>query len=406
MEQAVVAKILKYLQGQESPEELEEVLRYLGDGRYEHELEAALEQYAKAVIDGGYEAVMTDEEINRLQARIRQQVAVPAIEVPTIQPAQKIRRWLPYVAAAVLAVAGAWFFFGDTLLRREPTIVHVPDVAPGGDHARITLADGRVIDLDTMVVGLLTLDQGVTIKKDENGLITYEMQGDVSDTGATAFNAIATPRGGQYRVVLPDGTQVWLNAASTLKYPLRFEGKARVVELEGEGYFDVSKQSSSIGGRSVKRPFIVKTRGQDVEVLGTQFNISAYPDDPAIKTTLVAGSVRVVAANDRQQPIILKPGQQSTLRGTVIDVQTVDVEQYTAWKEGLFVFYNLTIDEMIRQVERWYDVQFDTTDMPVDDSRFSGEIRRDVPLSKLLDFMSHLATPRYRIEGRRVIVYN
>ncbi|SKB62513.1 FecR family protein [Parapedobacter luteus] len=395
MEQAVIAKILKYLQREESPEELEEVLRYLRDGG--RELEAALEQYAKTVIDEGYEAVMTDDEIDRLQARIRQQITTPTKDVPTMRPERKIRRWLPYVAAAILAlVAGGWFFFGDAALDREPGIVQVPDITPGGNHARITLADGRVIDLDTVAVGLLALEQGMAIKKDENGLITYETQGDVPDAGALASNTITTPRGGQYRVVLPDGSQVWLNAASTLKYPLRFEGEARVVELEGEGYFDVSK---------LKHPFIVKTIGQDVEVLGTQFNISAYPDNPAIKTTLVEGSVRVVTVADRQRRIFLKPGQQSTLRGEAIDVQAVDVEPYVAWKEGVFVFYNLTIDEMIRQIERWYDVHFDTTNIPVDNSRFSGEIRRDVPLSKLLDFMSHLATPRYRIEGRRVIVY-
>lgn len=404
MEQAVVDIILRYLQRQESPEELEEVLGYLQSGRHGQEWEAALERHARMVIDRDYEATMTELEISGLQARIRQQIA--STDEPVLRPARKKYRWLPYVAAAALIVmVGSWLFYGETLLNPSPAVVQTVDIAPGGNHARITLADGRVINLDSVGTGLLTLEQGVAIRKGENGLITYEIPDEVSATDAPAFHTISTPRGGQYQVLLPDGTRVWLNAASTLKYPLRFAGEARVVELEGEGYFNVNEQWSRVGGRLTKQPFIVKTRKQEVEVLGTQFNVSAYADEPVVQTTLVEGSVRVATAAGGEAPVMLKPGQQSSLHKGTIRIQTIDVEPYIAWKEGVFAFYDLNTHEMIRQIERWYDVQFDTTGMPADDSRFSGEIRRDVPLSKLLDLMSRMAAPRYQIEGRRVIVY-
>lgn len=328
----------------------------------------------------------------------------------TAAPVRRLwRHWLPYAAAVLLFVSAATIWYlrqPGTTPQTELSSHYGADVLPGYDRARITLADGRVIDLDSAGVGLLTREQGVSITKDENGLIAYEKQDEAAAAGASASHTIATPRGGQYRLILPDGTRVWLNAASALTYPTRFTGRSRVVELQGEAYFEVSKQyTNAADGKQVGTPFIVKTFRQEIEVLGTRFNVSAYPDDPDTRTTLVEGAVRVAPSTEHHSPITLKPGQQFLMRGRVIRIEEVDVDQYVAWKDGVFAFYNLGIAEMIRQIERWYDVKFDTTNMPPDDSRFSGEIRRDVRLSTLLDLMQHLAAPRYRIQGRRVVVY-
>jgi len=224
---------------------------------------------------------------------------------------------------------------------------------------------------------------------------------------------LATPKGGTYQITLPDGTKVWLNAASSLRYPGSFDGDERVVELEGEAYFEVSEQAH--GGRSAagsgshvhtftssqKIPFKIISKGQTVEVLGTQFNISAYADDLEVKTTLVEGSVQIVNANSKAVNKLL-PGQQSTVRGRNTDIQAVDTEKYTAWKTGLFHFSNTPFEDMMRQISRWYDVEVVYT-ATVPGDTFTGKMSRDLSLMTVLELLN-VSNVQVRLEGKQLIV--
>lgn len=297
---------------------------------------------------------------------------------------RSLRRWLPYVAAAVaVLVAVGWLLLGD--LRQQPseTGLAVTEILPGGNRATLTLADGRSIDLDEV-------QAGIRVDADD---ITYA---DGASLGLPPSEelVLTTPRGGTYQVTLSDGSNVWLNANSTLKYPSRFQGDERVVELTGEAYFDVEKGEA---------PFRVLSKGQTVEVLGTQFNISAYADEPETKTTLVEGKVRL-RAGDTDASVSLVPGEQGTLTASSLTKQHVDVQQYTAWKDGYFAFNNTPIDAVMKQLGRWYDIEvrYEGT-IPTD--RFDGEISRELTLQQVLN---GLATTQinYRVEGNTLTIMN
>src|SRR5690606_27779737 len=198
--------------------------------------------------------------------------------------------------------------------------------------------------------------------------------------------SVATPKGGTYQVILPDGSKVWLNSASSLTYhpPRSREGK-RTVELEGEAFFEVSEREAVAGGRSVRIPFVVRTRNQEVEVLGTQFNVSAYGDDEETKTTLVKGTVNVVSALGGASSI-LKPNEQATLRGDELSVKTVDVGPFVEWKDGLFSFHETGLRDAMNQLSRWYDLTV-TYEGADPGTYFFGKIRRDNSLSKVLTIL-------------------
>ncbi|MFB2121678.1 FecR family protein [Parapedobacter sp. 2B3] len=229
---------------------------------------------------------------------------------------------------------------------------------------------------------------------------------------------LSTPYGGQYQVTLPDGTRVWLNAVSTLRYPSRFDGPERVVELEGEAYFEVRRQepaASRHAGRGANGsnpaamvPFVVKTASQVVEVLGTEFNISAYPGEPDTRTTLVGGSVRIKNV-ESQASNLLMPGQQAVVRGQDTDLNQVDVEVYTAWKDNVFIFGRLELSRVLRQLERWYNVEFSDGQLP--QATLSGEIPRNVPLSSVLAMIEGATAMSFEIQRspasgqeRRVVI--
>jgi len=215
-----------------------------------------------------------------------------------------------------------------------------------------------------------------------------------SDARPLAFNTISTPKGGIYQVNLPDGTKVWLNAASSIKFPTTFaQLSQRKVELEGEAYFEVAKNK--------KVPFVVSTSGQQVQVLGTHFNISSYSDEGELKTTLLEGSVKVVAANT----IVLKPGQQSNLKRNGsggLKVSTANIAQVMAWKNGFFHFEKENLHEVMRQLSRWYDIEV-IYEVDRHDDEFMGDIPRGIKLSEALKILSFEGT-QFRIEGRKLIV--
>ncbi|MFC3196479.1 FecR family protein [Parapedobacter deserti] len=283
-----------------------------------------------------------------------------------------LSRWLPYAAAAlVFAVAGAYMLSG-WVTDRSAEIVN--DIGPGSNRATLMLADGRTIPLREDKSGIIIGDSLAY----EDGSLIGIMPGDTETP--TVQLKLSTPRGGQYQVTLPDGTRVWLNSSSTLEYPNKFTGGERVVLLDGEAYFSVTKQ---------EWPFKVLSNGQAVEVLGTEFNISAYSDDPETKTTLVEGRVQVSSLGGKkgsQETALLKPNQQSVLYKDDISVRTVGVSQYTGWKDGLFVFNNTDIQTALKQLSRWYDVDVEYDGVPPK-THFYGTIGRDETLSTVLNIL-------------------
>jgi len=238
----------------------------------------------------------------------------------------------------------------------------------------------------------------VKVSKTGNGVVVYEFIKSTKDNAQNAtpqFNTITTPRGGQYQVMLADGTHVWLNAASSIRFPQSFNGPQRLVELSGEAYFEVAKDKS--------HPFIVQANGTKVQVFGTHFNVNAYPDNNNVTTTLLEGSVQM---SNNSQATMLVPGEQgvSTRSGGAINVSRADIQQVIAWKNGYFIFHDLSIVEVMKQVSRWYDVDIEYQDEGVKNNEFGGAISRYKSITELLDNMQLTRSIHYKIEGRRVII--
>ncbi|HEV7382487.1 MAG TPA: FecR domain-containing protein, partial [Dyadobacter sp.] len=265
----------------------------------------------------------------------------------------------------------------------KQAISTVPDVGPGQNKAILTLSNGQSIALDASARGIVAQEGQMKITGSGNGELAYAQQGEGSQT-ATGNNTISTPAGGQYRVVLPDGSKVWLNAASSLNYPAVFTGPVRSVSVTGECYFEIAKDAG--------HPFIVQIADkQKITVLGTHFNVSAYTNDDQISITLLEGSVKVSehsrTAGNSGKEIRLMVGEQATMgKDGVFSKKDVDVNQAVAWKEGLFYFQNADVPTVLRQIERWYNVRVvynaaDYTEM------FSGKIHRDANLSQMLEIL-------------------
>lgn len=300
------------------------------------------------------------------------------------------------------------------------------DVLPGSNKAVLVLADGSKILLDESGNGLLAHQGNTSIRKTADGKLVYNSgenaeSGNRSKSSIGLMNTISTPQGGQYQLTLPDGTKVWLNSSSTLRFPAVFDHKERIVELEGEAYFEVTAHSKQLstgnGGTGERIPFRVRTRGQMIDVLGTHFNVSAYADETLTKTTLLEGSVRVSipsgsdAKHDRTNNTlskVLRPGQQAKVPSADktedgvqgISVNAADPEEAIAWKNGMFQFNNTDIYTIMKQLERWYGVDVDMSGMP--ERKFNGIIPRSVKLSQVLTMMEKTSGLKFRIEGRRV----
>lgn len=307
------------------------------------------------------------------------------------------------IAAAVLLVVGMLGLWQMNDSEPEPsTAAHgeMTDIDPGGERATLTLADGRTIFLNEADTGQLAVERGIRIRKTEAGAIVYEVNSD-GKNASTALNTIETPRGGTYKIILPDGTIVWLNAASSLTYPTRFAEDERRVSLTGEAYFEVEKNQLA-ESRKKAVPFVVETGAQAIEVLGTHFNVNAYADEPAAKTTLLEGAVRIVDKSGEASRV-LQPGEQCVATGGRFSIQIVDTESVIAWKNNVFFFYRIDLPDILRQIERWYDVEFDMREVPKD-IRLYGEIGRDKKLSAVLQALATNTGLRFELQGRRVAV--
>jgi transmembrane sensor len=272
-------------------------------------------------------------------------------------------------------------------------------IAPGGNKALLTLANGSKITLDDATTGELAKQSGVKITKAGNGQLVYTIENTSSNSTAStqlAYNTIETPKGGQYQVDLPDGSKVWLNAGSLLRYPINFNGNVRKVELTGEAYFEVAKNTN--------KPFRVVSNKQVVEVLGTHFNISSYIDEASVKTTLLEGSVKVLSIGSNQSKL-LKPGEQSNINylNNTFSVQAVNTEEAVAWKNGYFLFVDEDMKSIMSKFARWYNVDVEYLGN-VDNLRFGGMVSRSKDLAQALKIIEQTGNVKTKIEGRRVII--
>jgi transmembrane sensor len=264
------------------------------------------------------------------------------------------------------------------------------DVSPGGDKATLTLADGSTIALDDAQNGTLAQQGGSKIIK-LDGKISYDPAN--RNFKEIVYNTISTPKGGQYQLELPDGSKVWINAASSIHFPTSFTGKERRVEIEGEAYFEVAKNPNM--------PFIVTVNDAEVQVLGTHFNVNAYSDEDNVKTTLLEGSVKFVHGVNTN---MLTPGQQTQLEtnGMIKVVSNVDVDEVVAWKNGMFDFKNAGIETVMRQLSRWYDVEIEYSGKT--DDLFFADMRRNIKLSDALKALELTGKVKFDIQGKKIIV--
>jgi len=303
------------------------------------------------------------------------------------------------VAAAILVLlsSGLYFWFKPSLAPQSQT-AYTPifqDIPPGGNKATLTLTDGQTIILDSAKNGIIASTKSFKVMKTESGQVVYHPFERIQNNALGAeFNTITTPRGGEYRVILPDGSKVWLNSASSIKFPGVFKGNTRSIELIGEAYFEIAKNSAM--------PFKVKSKNVVIEVIGTHFNVKTYTNDEVMKTTLLEGSIKIERGNSSH---LLKPGQQAILIGNEMKVLSdVDVEEQVAWKNGLFQFKDAGLEDVMLQAALWYDLNV-TFEGKIKKKYFTGKISRRVNASEFMNMLMYTGV-KFKIKGKNIVVIN
>lgn len=368
--QELIIIFRKYLEGTATPEEKQFVEAWYGSFEKEPGI---LDDYPEAG-----QQMLED----RMEQALR-------MHIETDRPRSTLKRittsiTLGRVAAAavlIISLAGAWLHFTHTGLQKptQTGIAGGQDLAPGGNRAVLTLSNGTQIVLDSASTGMLARQGNTVIHKVEDGLVSYTGEG---PRRGQDFNTITAPAGGKYSVVLPDGSRVWLNAESSITFPTAFSPAERSVKISGEVYFEIAKDA--------RRPFSVQVGArQKVRVLGTHFNINAYRDEGHITTTLLEGSVEVLASAGDARPVMLKPGEQAALSGSgKINVRgDINTEEIVAWKNGMFQFEKADIETVMRQFGRWYNVDV-IYEGSLPSKTFSGKIDRRINASEALDVLS------------------
>ena len=374
------------------------------DGTASPAEKALIEAYYRRLEMAGNTDLSAAEEAALKDAMYKQIAANIASTKATIIPIKRKTYSIVAAAAVLMTVIGAGSYFW--LLKKPATTppqtgavtVKPQDLPPGRDAAVLTLADGQTIILDS-ANGTIT-KQGSATVINNNGRVSYANAAGNESQPAVVYNRVTTARGNQYLLVLADGSKVWLNSASSLRFPTSFTGNRREVELDGEGYFEITKNAA--------KPFHVKTRTQDIEVLGTHFNVNAYPDEEATKTTLLEGKVKVVNGESvaNGQAAILQPGQQAIAAnnaGAFIQVkEDVDLDQVMAWKNGWFEFDDTDIKTIMRQISRWYDVDI-RYETKTDNEKYGGRISRNLNLSNILKMLENYGV-HFKLEGKMLTV--
>jgi len=406
MEQRVSYLLEQRLKQQLTAPEAEELLKILQQPEYEGMVTGILSGLAMAEPQGpALDPAFVQKNVRVLLAVDKKDNANRLQEFP-FKSVHRIHflktAWFRYAAAVILlfAVGGSLYYYNS---RHREQIVssgaahEQPDIAPGGNIAVLTLSDGTKIALDSAANGALARQGNTNVIKRKNGQLAYESgantRGGYGKAIEIKYNTINIPRGGQYQVLLPDGSKVWLNASSSLRFPTAFAGRSREVEITGEAYFEIAKNAGM--------PFYVKTNGMAVEVLGTSFNVNAYFDEPSIKTTLLEGSVRV---RKGQAAAMLAPGQAASLttKGTIEIKKDADVDEAVAWKNGLFRLTSSDVPTIMRQLVRWYDVDV-VFEGGVPSGHITGEVPRNTSLSKVLKVFETSGV-HFHIEGKKIVV--
>lgn len=382
----------RLLEGKLLPGDAEQLVQWLGTGNLDPQ---AAELILQQLQQSGKAEDLHPDVISKLEARL------PLVFAEEQQPTPVVsmfgRKWWRYAAVIVLLLGtGVFFLLKNNQSATDTTgpvaQVTAKDIQPGKDGAILTLDDGSTVVLDSMGNGLVTMQNGTKVMM-KNGQLVYDAgQSPATEVG---YNTIATPKGRQFQLVLPDGSKVWLNAASSIRYPTVFTGTQRKVEITGEAYFEVARNEAL--------PFIVSINKEtEVQVLGTHFNINSYDNEESINTTLLEGSVRV---KNKGGDMILKPGQQAKVSGNekMRLMNGVDIEKVMAWKNGVFNFEDASLQEVMRQLERWYDIDV-VYEKNIPKLEFFGKMGKDLPLSAVLRGLEK-SNVHFRVEdGKRLVV--
>jgi transmembrane sensor len=383
----------RLLEGKLSATEMEELVKWLGEENPDAEASALILQQLKQADTAGNP--IPAEIMARLEAKLPNIFAAEKQRAGVVSIFRK--NWMRYAAIfVVLAGIGLYFILSNKPASNNHSLAKTQsltpeEIQPGKNGAVLTLVDGSKMVLDSLGNGLITTQNGTKVSL-VNGHLVYDA---ANAADVTAFNTMSTPKGRQFNLVLPDGSKVWLNAASSIRYPIVFTGKESRVEITGEAYFEVARNTSM--------PFRVKTNIEtEIEVLGTHFNINSYENETSINTTLLEGSVRV---KNNQGTIVLKPGQQaqSVTAEKIKLLQQVDVDKVMAWKNGYFNFQDANLQEVMRQLERWYDIEV-VYEKGIPELEFFGKMGKDLSLAAVLRGLEK-SNVHFRLEdGRKLVV--
>ncbi|TDQ79261.1 FecR family protein [Sphingobacterium yanglingense] len=366
-----------------------EILEKYKQGTCTEEERKLVEHYFNRTVQASQEW----PKLTKMQASAGKGKTIPSTHQATGILSRLWKRYRIVAAACFLLLAGG-LSYNYLFLNDEMTEVQAVnnDALPGGNKAILVLSDGKRVNVDDIGTAPLTLEGGVTVYRSEAGEISYKST-TVASGESVNYNQIITPNGGMYSVVLPDGTKVRLNAGTHLRYPNRFIGDQRVVELTGEAYFDVKSNPS--------KPFIVKSIGQEVQVVGTRFNIQAYDGQAKVRTTLAEGKINLKNISNGMVRSLV-PGEQGEVDGKSLVVEPTDLTVAMAWLNNTFVFKGKPIREIMLELSRWYDVEVDLENLP--DETFYATLPRTVRLSKVLSALEETSNLKFTIQGRRVKV--
>jgi transmembrane sensor len=384
----------RYLKNQATREEIEQLLDYFDLAEEEDTLQQFIaEQLAK----NEFLSLENDEMLKAFHAT---DVFLEG-QVLSLKPKRKgvHQKYIAIAASVVLLLATGLLLLNNLNHKRDiaPKEIAVKDVPPGNNKATLTLGSGKTIILEEANMDKIALDEGIAIRKGEKGELIYQAKPENKLTKPEkrlSYHTIKTPKGCQYEVVLPDGSKVWLNAASSITFPVSFNRKERRVQLKGEAYFDVKGEA--------KRAFFVQTKEQLIHVLGTQFNVKSYANDENVNTTLIEGKVSVTLNDSKGSNKLLKPGQQASINKEkkIIKIVNANMEQALAWKNGWFMFEDAYLKDILKTVARWYEIEVDYSKIPA--IRYTGAIPRDVNLSKVLAMLEKTGNVSFKIKDGKV----
>lgn len=382
-----------FVKGSLSPLELQQLLEQLGDQRKAMVFKKAM---LRALKQERFQGPVNDEVRKGVYESILSKIGH---EDTYPDPVPRMRTghlwWKVAAVIVVLMAVGAvlYKFRAPGNPANRAPVAAIDPIMPGGNKAVLTLANGQTLVLDSVTEGELATQGTAKVVKSAPGKLAYESEDSKNPAdGRPVFNTLSTPRGGEYQLRLPDGSLVRLNAASSIRFPTSFSQEKRIVTITGEAYFEIAEDA--------QRPFVVRKGDMEIQVLGTSFDVNAYDDEPAIKVTLLEGKVRVASGPD--QSAILRPGQQARIGRDIAVASDVSIDEAVAWKNGKFRFNVTGIQEVMRQIARWYDVEVEYKGNTT--TRFWGSISRHVSIDKVLHMLEETGGVKFRVEGKTIVV--